>query len=179
MRRAKRKQASARTALRSCLPYLRKEFYRRFACCIPPWYPIVMPRSPAHLFWADDDGVAHNVYVKAYMSPTRDYPQEPWILRVRIDGPKRAVTPSTVPRQLGLPAHGDDFWKCYKTKELSVLPEELLDFTEWAASWALLETMEAVPINPPLPVLARSGRYVWSTAARKKCKRFERSIRNR
>ena len=109
-------------------------------------------RAPRRVFWADSYGRLCNLWVGPYMTPTPDWPKKPLIIRIEVNR-----SPGYVPRYV-IERFGDSCWNedvsapPKRSLQLSMRPEELLDFLPWIVRWVdFIETGRSL-CDPPHPV---------------------------
>lgn len=126
--------------------------------------------NPPFVYWLDPRGRLHHVQLGIYSQPSPEHPAEPLVVRIHLDhyqlDDERALL-----RRAGWQGRlftgkgGPGF-------ELSVLPEEAIDFAPWVSEFARLrqggDPHAVAP--PPHPCKFWGGwrpgcNYAWSTAA--------------
>lgn len=127
---------------------LRREFYTRFAAAMNVPVKITgasySSNSPI-AFWIDTRQQLNYVNIYAYTAPDEFFPNRPFLLRVTINKNAGRVTMLKQGQEYRGFNWGWDF-------ELTVLPEEILDFLPWIVS--LVKTHDISPSvvqSPPHP----------------------------
>jgi len=133
------------------LTSLRDQFYGLFAAAMEVSVRIThgntSTNSPAMAFWVDDQQRLNYIRVYAHTAPDTLVPERPFVLRVSIN--KGAGVPLATKQSKGCRGHNQS-WHF----DLTVLPEELLEFAPWIVS--LIQAQEersAAAAQSPLPRL--------------------------
>lgn len=135
---------------------LRQEFYCLFSVAMKVSVNITGGSSsasnPSMVFWNDSQQRLNYVYIYAHTAPDELVPERPFVLRVAIN--KSAGTPITANRGKGCRGINQS-WHF----ELTLLPEEILDFLPWTVG--LIKSYDSsfaflVP-DPPHPLEFRTS----------------------
>jgi len=110
------------------LSNLRHEVYMLFAVTMKASVNVTSGSSsasnPAMAFWLDSQQLLNYLYIYAHTAPDELVPERPFVLRVAVN--KRAGIVSTIGREKGCRGINRS-WQF----ELTLLPEEILDFVPW------------------------------------------------
>ncbi|MDX2213773.1 MAG: hypothetical protein SFY66_10860 [Oculatellaceae cyanobacterium bins.114] len=103
--------------------------------------------NPSIASWVDSRQRLNYLYVYAFTAPDDLVPQRPFVLRVAIN--KSAGTPATASREKGCRGFNRS-WHF----ELTLLPEEILDFLPWIVSLikAYDSNFASIVPDPPHPL---------------------------
>ncbi len=154
---------------------LRQEFYALFATAMNPSVSITKGNphtsNPAIASWVDQQQCLNYLWIHAHTAPDALVPDRPFLLRVSIN--KGIGVPFSVKRQ----SHqGHNQGWCF---ELTVLPEEILDFVPWIVSLIQSQVKEFTPLvkEPPHPLSYQPDNQVllaetWTESARR-CSKME------
>lgn len=98
--------------------------------------PVATYRQGTRIIWQDPAGLCGELHLTRYDGPSSSRPDAPLILRVCINTDYWRI-PGTTLRSVGLqPASPFHVLPHIDEKlELSVLPREIADFSEWVADW--------------------------------------------
>lgn len=136
---------------------LRQEFYCLFSVAMKVSVNITGGSSsasnPSMVFWNDSQQRLNYVYIYAHTAPDELVPERPFVLRVAIN--KSAGTPITANRGKGCRGINQS-WHF----ELTLLPEEILDFLPWTvgliksydSSFAFLVPDPLIHLNLERPI---------------------------
>jgi hypothetical protein len=133
------------------LTNLREQFYTQFAAAMDSTVSIThgnaSTSSPAMAFWVDDRQRLNYLRIYAHTAPDALVPERPFVLRVSINKgigtPIQAKRPKTHQGQ-------NQGWHF----ELTVLPEEILDFVPWIVSVVSAQEKYSLAAaqTPPYPL---------------------------
>jgi hypothetical protein len=132
------------TAIRT-VTQLRQEFYSLFAAAMKTPVTITSGNSstgnPSMVYWSDSQQWLNYLYVYAHTAPDALVPGRPFVLRLAIN--KNAGAFTAVSR--GKSCRGlNRGWRF----ELTLLPEEILDFLPW-----VVQLIKSYDCNANVPVL--------------------------
>jgi hypothetical protein len=108
---------------------LRESFYEAFAGRLI--HAVERIASPPRACWCDFAGAFNHVWLYPFLSPTASRPELPWVGRISVNILDPMLVPPEVSHSLGVSSWYPD-WHL----ELTVLPEQLLDFAAWLADLA-------------------------------------------
>ena len=148
---------------------LRREFYSGFAAAMNMSVSITTSHpstgNPPIAFWIDDRQQFNYLRVFAYKAPDELLPERPFILRVSVNKGGGIATAAKWRRGCRGMNQGWDF-------ELTLLPEEILDFLPWLVS--LVKSHEngsdSYSSDPPHPFYCKpsnvsSTKEIWTQKA--------------
>lgn len=156
------------------LTSLRDQFYCLFAAAMEASVKVTQgnssTNSPAMAFWVDDQQRLNYLRVYAHTAPDVLVPERPFVLRVSVN--KGAGVPLATKQAKGCRGHNQS-WHF----DLTVLPEELLEFVPWIVS--VIQAQEKYPTvaqTSPYPLThqapaafnAASNNDAWTQNARQK-----------
>lgn len=153
------------------LTTLREQFYCLFAAAMEASVRVTQgntsTNSPAMAFWVDDQQRLNYIRVYAHTAPDVLVPERPFVLRVSVN--KGAGVPLTTKQAKGCRGHNQS-WHF----DLTVLPEELLEFVPWVVS--LIKAQEkrsaAAAQVPPYPFTCQAPKALendaWTQNARQR-----------
>lgn len=128
---------------------LRQEFYALFAAAMNASVSITKGNphtsNPAIASWVDEQQCLNYLWIHAHTAPDALVPDRPFLLRVSIN--KGIGVPFSVKRQTNYQGH-NQVWGF----ELTLLPEELLEFVPWIVSLIKSHSKGSTPVqDPPYP----------------------------
>jgi len=142
---------------------LRREFYSLFSTEMN--VPIKISSSSYNssssiASWVDEKERLNYINIYAYKAPDALLNQRPFILRIAIN---KGAGNITIPRQAQICRGLNKGWQF----ELTVLPEEILDFLPWLVGLVKAKAKGASSFAevPPYPVNLDTSNVIFSTAA--------------
>jgi hypothetical protein len=153
------------------LTSLRDQFYCLFSAAMEASVRVThgntSTNNPAMAFWVDDQQRLNYIRVYAHTAPDVLVPERPFVLRVSVN--KGAGTPLATKQAKGCRGHNQS-WHF----ELTVLPEELLDFVPWIVSVIKVQEKRsaAAAQTPPYPFTRQASaafdKDAWTQNARQR-----------
>lgn len=138
---------------------LRQEFYTLFATAMKASVSITKGNphtsNPAIVSWVDEQQYLNYLWIHAYTAPDAFVPDRPFILRVSIN--KGIGVPFSIKRRTDSQGQNQGW-----SFDLTVLPEEILDFVPWIVSLIQSHEQEVAALTqePPHPFSHQSSQQV-------------------